>query len=59
MRIMRSNDGNCGITEHWSLLTHMDACVDTGYILGTNSCIGTEDTGISLVQTNSITSKSS
>ena len=37
----------------------MDACVDTGYILGTNSCIGTEDTGISLVQTNSITSKSS
>ena len=59
MRIICSNDGNCGVTEHQALLTHMNACVDMWYIIGTNSHIGTEYTGIFLVQNNNIISKAS
>ena len=59
MRIIRLNNGNRGVTEHHSLLTRMDTCIDTGDILGTNSPIGTVDTGISMVQTNNIFSKAS
>ena len=36
------------------LLTRMDACVDTGNILGMNSHIYLRDTGISLVQSYNI-----
>ena len=36
MKILCLNDGNCGVTKHRSLLTHMDACVDMGDILGTS-----------------------
>ena len=49
MIIICSNDVNNGVTEHQSLLTHMDACVDMGDILGTNSCIGMGDMRIYLV----------
>ena len=59
MIIILLNDGNRGVTEHHSLLTRMDTCIDTGDILGTNSPIGTVDTGIYLVQTNNIFSKAS
>ena len=45
------------MTEHWSLLTHMDTCVVIGDILGTKPSIGMGDTNISLVQTNNIISK--
>ena len=38
------------MTEHWSLLTHMDTCVVIGDILGTKPSIGMGDTNISLVQ---------
>ena len=45
--------------ENWSLLTHMEACITTGGILGTNPPIVTEYMGISLVRTNNIISKDS
>ena len=47
------------VTEHWSILTRMKACIATGNILGMNSRIGMGDMGISLVQTNNIIAKSS
>ena len=50
MRNIHLNEGNRGVTEHRSLLTHMHACVVTGNILGTISRIGMGDMGISLVQ---------
>ena len=59
IRIIGSNDRNGGVTEYWSLLTRLDACVDTGGILGMNSSIGTGDTEIYLVQSNTIISKAS
>ena len=52
--IILLNDGNRGVTEHHSLLTRMDTCIDTGDILGTNSPVGTLDTRIYLVQINNI-----
>ena len=59
MIIIRSNDGNRGVTEHQSLLTCMDVCVYMGGILGNNLHICMVDTGISLVQNNNIISKAS
>ena len=47
------------MTKNRSLLTHMDACVDTGGIHGTKPCIDTGDTGLYLVRTNNIISKAS
>ena len=47
--IISSNDVTRVVTEHWSLMTNMDTCIDTWDILSTNSLIGTGDTGISLV----------
>ena len=48
--IIRSNVGTHGVTEHQSLMTRIDTCVDTGYILGKDSRIYMGDTNISLVQ---------
>ena len=49
-RIIHSNEGNHGVTEHRSLLTCMYAYIATGDLLGMNSHIYTGGTGISLVR---------
>ena len=59
MRTINLNDQNRGVAEHRSLLTLMDACIDMGYILGTNSPIDTGDMGISLVRLYNIIYKAS
>ena len=57
--IIRSNVGTHGVTEHQSLMTRIDTCVDTGYTFGKNSHISTGDMGISLVWLYIIISKES
>ena len=50
MRIIGPNNKNHGVVEHCSLFSHMNACIDTGDIIGMNSRIDTGDLWISLVQ---------
>ena len=57
IRIIRLNDENRVVTEHWSLLTLMDALIDMVDIFGMNPRIDTGDMGISLVRSYNIISK--